>query len=145
MRVRRATLDHAVDDGSEVQVAAQDDQLTQVWSTAVAELEVSPDITPRQLAFVRLAKPLGLLDDTMLLAVGNDLTKDYLETRVRAEVSEALTSALGRDRQQRPRRTPCPPPPPAGTRAPATPPRSSSASRSAASPPAPRRASSRPG
>jgi chromosomal replication initiator protein len=97
MRVRRATLDHAVDDGSEVQVAAQDDQLTQVWSTAVAELEVSPDITPRQLAFVRLAKPLGLLDDTMLLAVGNDLTKDYLETRVRAEVSEALTSALGRD------------------------------------------------
>jgi chromosomal replication initiator protein len=97
MRARRATLDHAATDGSEVQVAAQDDQLTQVWSTAVAQLEVSPDITPRQLAFVRLAKPLGLLDDTMLLAVGNDLTKDYLETRVRAEVSEALAAALGRD------------------------------------------------
>jgi len=78
-------------------VPSQDDQLHQVWATAVAQLEVSPDITPRQLAFVRLATPLGLLDGTMLLAVGNDLTKDYLETRVRAEVTEALGSALGRE------------------------------------------------
>jgi chromosomal replication initiator protein len=93
----RATLDHATHDGSEVQVSAQDDQLTQVWSAAMAQLEVSPDITPRQLAFVRLAKPLGLLDGTMLLAVGNDLTKDYLETRVRQEVSDALAAALGRE------------------------------------------------
>lgn len=78
-------------------MSVQDDQPARVWSTALSQLEVSPDITPRQLAFVRLATPLGLLDGTMLLAVGNDLTKDYLETRVRAEVSEALSSALGRD------------------------------------------------
>lgn len=78
-------------------MSGQDDQLTQVWSAAMAQLEVSPDITPRQLAFVRLAKPLGLLDGTMLLAVGNDLTKDYLETRVRQEVSDALAAALGRE------------------------------------------------
>jgi chromosomal replication initiator protein len=93
----RATLDHATHDGSEVQVSGQDDQPGQVWSAAMAQLEVSPDITPRQLAFVRLAKPLGLLDGTMLLAVGNDLTKDYLETRVRQEVSDALAAALGRE------------------------------------------------
>lgn len=78
-------------------MSGQDDQLGQVWSAAMAQLEVSPDITPRQLAFVRLAKPLGLLDGTMLLAVGNDLTKDYLETRVRQEVTEALAGALGRE------------------------------------------------
>ncbi|MEN1974283.1 chromosomal replication initiator protein DnaA [Cellulomonas sp. P4] len=78
-------------------MSGQDDQLGQVWSAAMAQLEVSPDITPRQLAFVRLAKPLGLLDGTMLLAVGNDLTKDYLETRVRQEVTEALAAALGRE------------------------------------------------
>ncbi len=78
-------------------MSGQDDQLGQVWSAAMAQLEVSPDITPRQLAFVRLAKPLGLLDGTMLLAVGNDLTKDYLETRVRQEVTEALATALGRE------------------------------------------------
>jgi chromosomal replication initiator protein len=93
--VRHSTT--ATHDGSEVQVSGQDDQLSQVWSAAMAQLDASPDITPRQLAFVRLAKPLGLLDGTMLLAVGNDLTKDYLETRVRQEVSDALASALGRE------------------------------------------------
>jgi chromosomal replication initiator protein len=78
-------------------VSSQDDQPARIWAEAVAELEHSPDITPRQLAFVKLAKPLGLLDGTMLLAVGNDLTKEYLETRVRTEVTDALTSALGRE------------------------------------------------
>jgi chromosomal replication initiator protein len=78
-------------------VSPQDDQPARIWAEAVAELENSPDITPRQIAFVRLAKPLGILDGTMLLAVGNDLTKEYLETRVRTEVTEALTSALGRE------------------------------------------------
>src|SRR4051812_6139046 len=78
-------------------VAGQDDHLVDVWSRAVGEIEQSPDITPRQLAFVKLAQPLGLLDGTMLLAVGNDLTKDYLESRVRSEVTAALTNALGRE------------------------------------------------
>jgi chromosomal replication initiator protein len=78
-------------------VSSQDDQPARIWAEAVAELEHSPDITPRQLAFVKLAKPLGLLDGTMLLAVGNDLTKEYLETRVRTEVTDALTAALGRE------------------------------------------------
>jgi chromosomal replication initiator protein len=76
---------------------SQDEELARVWGHVVGSLETSPDITPRQLAFVRLARPLGLLDGTLLLAVGNDLTKDYLESRVRAEVSGALTEALGRD------------------------------------------------
>ncbi|RHA39623.1 chromosomal replication initiator protein DnaA [Cellulomonas rhizosphaerae] len=75
----------------------QDEELTRVWGHVVTTLEASPDITPRQLAFVRLAKPLGLLDGTLLLAVGNDLTKDYLESRVRPEVTDALSTALGRD------------------------------------------------
>lgn len=76
---------------------SQDEEPTRVWAHVVASLEASPDITPRQLAFVRLAHPLGLLDGTMILAVGNDLTKEYLETRVRAEVTQALAEALGRE------------------------------------------------
>ncbi|WP_029291094.1 chromosomal replication initiator protein DnaA [Cellulomonas sp. HZM] len=75
----------------------QDQELTRVWGHVVTTLEASPDITRRQLAFVRLAQPLGLLDGTLLLAVGNDLTKDYLESRVRTEVNEALAEALGRE------------------------------------------------
>ncbi|QCB92178.1 chromosomal replication initiator protein DnaA [Cellulomonas shaoxiangyii] len=76
---------------------SQDEEPARVWGHVVASLEASPDITPRQLAFVRLAHPLGLLDGTMILAVGNDLTKEYLESRVRGEVTEALTEALGRE------------------------------------------------
>jgi len=76
---------------------SQDEELARVWGHVVSTLEGSPDITPRQIAFVRLARPLGLLDGTLLLAVGNDLTKDYLETRVRSEVTDALSDALERE------------------------------------------------
>jgi chromosomal replication initiator protein len=73
------------------------DDLARIWGHVVTSLESSPDITPRQLAFVRLARPLGLFDGTLLLAVGNDLTKEYLEARVRTEVTVALSEALGRE------------------------------------------------
>ncbi|CAM5786930.1 chromosomal replication initiator protein DnaA [Cellulomonas persica] len=76
---------------------AQDEELTRVWGHVVNSLESSPDITQRQLAFVRLAQPLGLLDGTLILAVGNEYTKEYLETKVRTEVTEALNDALGRE------------------------------------------------
>ena len=76
---------------------SQDEELARVWGHVVSTLEQSPDITPRQIAFVRLARPLGLLDGTLLLAVGNDLTKDYLESRVRGEVTDALSTALDRE------------------------------------------------
>ena len=73
------------------------DDLAQIWGHVVSELGTSPDITPRQLAFVRLARPLGLFDGTLLLAVGNDFTKEYLESRVRTEVTHALSEAIGRE------------------------------------------------
>ncbi|TQL02216.1 chromosomal replication initiator protein DnaA [Cellulomonas sp. SLBN-39] len=76
---------------------SQDEEPARVWGHVVQTLEASPDITPRQLAFVRLAHPLGILDGTMILAVGNDLTKEYLETRVRDEVTGALSQALDRE------------------------------------------------
>jgi chromosomal replication initiator protein len=78
-------------------VATTDENISAIWNQAIAELEASPDITPRQLAFVRLAKPLGLFDGTVIIAVANDHTRDFLETRVRAEVVQALSNALGRD------------------------------------------------
>ncbi len=75
----------------------QDNPIGEIWERAVTELQDSPDMSPRQLAFVRLAHPLGLLDGTVLLAVADDHAKDYLESRVRAELTEALTHALGRE------------------------------------------------
>ena len=76
-------------------MAAQDDSIAHVWDQAVGQLATDPSTTSQQLAFIRLARPVGLLDGTMLLTVGNTFTKDYLETRVRDELLAALSAALG--------------------------------------------------
>ena len=78
-------------------MAGQDDAVAQVWDRAVERLATEPGTTSQQLAFVRLARPVGLLDGTVLLSVDNDFTKDYLETRVRAEIISALSAVLGQD------------------------------------------------
>ena len=75
----------------------QDASIAQVWDQAVGRLAADPTTSAQQLAFVRLVRPLGLLDETVLLAVGNEFTKDYLESRVRHEITSALSSVLGLD------------------------------------------------
>jgi chromosomal replication initiator protein len=64
-----------------------------VWERAIAQLD--DDVTQHQRAFVRLTKPLGLLDGTALLAVPNDLTKDVIEQKVREPLTRALSDAYG--------------------------------------------------
>jgi len=76
-------------------VATQDDSIAQVWGRAVGQLATDPATTSQQLAFIRLARPVGLLDGTMLLSVDNTFTKDYLETRVRNELLTVLSNVLG--------------------------------------------------
>ena len=51
----------------------------------------------QQRAFVALTRPLGLVEDTALIAAPNDFTKDVLETRLRPVVTAALSAQLGRD------------------------------------------------
>lgn len=65
-----------------------------VWERAVAQLDEG-GVTPHQRAFVRLTRPLGLLDGTALLAVPNDLTKEVIEQKVREPLTRALSDALG--------------------------------------------------
>ena len=76
-------------------MAAQDDSIAQIWDRAVGQLATDPATTSQQLAFIRLARPVGLLDGTMLLSVDNTFTKDYLETRVRNELLTVLSNVLG--------------------------------------------------
>ncbi len=78
-------------------MAPQDDSIAEVWDRAVGQLATDPATTSQQLAFIRLARPVGLLDGTVLLSVDNTFTKDYLETRVRSELIGALSSVLGTD------------------------------------------------
>ncbi|WP_432573082.1 chromosomal replication initiator protein DnaA [Kineococcus sp. SYSU DK005] len=65
-----------------------------VWERAVAQLDEG-EVPPNQRAFVRLTRPLGLLNGTALLAVPNDLTKEVIEQKVREPLTRALSEQLG--------------------------------------------------
>ena len=67
-----------------------------VWHNALTALDAD-GLPPTQRAFLRQAKFVGLLDQTALLAVPDEFTKDILETRVRQQVVAALSSQLGSD------------------------------------------------
>ena len=67
-----------------------------VWQNTLTALDAA-GIPAQQRAFLRLARFVGLLDQTALLAVPNDYTKDIVETRVREQVAQALSDQLGRD------------------------------------------------
>ena len=73
-----------------------DATMTQLWRTTLEVLD-SDGIPVQQRAFLSLAKLVGLLDDTALIAVPNDFTKDIVETRLRDRVTATLGSQLGRD------------------------------------------------
>ena len=65
-----------------------------VWRRALEALDAS-GVTPQQRAFVRLTRPVGLLDGTALLAAPNELTKEVLEQRMRETIIDLLTTELG--------------------------------------------------
>ncbi len=70
--------------------------MTQLWTTTLEALD-SDGIPVQQRAFLSLARLVGLLDGTALIAVPNDFTKDVVETRLRDRVTQTLGEQLGRD------------------------------------------------
>ena len=70
--------------------------LSQVWQRTLRTL-TDAGLPAQQKAFLRLARLVGLIDSTALVAVPNDLTKDILEQRLRAQVTDALGTALDRE------------------------------------------------
>lgn len=70
--------------------------MDQIWRTTLDALD-SDGIPVQQRAFLSLARLVGLLDETALIAVPNDFTKDIVETRLRDRVTETLSSQLGHD------------------------------------------------
>ena len=69
--------------------------IAETWQVAVSRLSSSGDIRPAQLAFVRQARALGIIDDTLLLAVGSDLAKDFLEMQAREQIIAAVSDVHG--------------------------------------------------
>ncbi|MDP9221087.1 MAG: chromosomal replication initiator protein DnaA [Actinomycetota bacterium] len=70
--------------------------LSAVWQRTLESLTDSA-VSSQQRAFMRLTRPLGLVEDTLLLAAPNDFAKDVLEIRLKPLITGALTSQLGRE------------------------------------------------
>jgi chromosomal replication initiator protein len=71
-------------------------ELVNVWNRARTRFD-DPSIRPQQKAWIGLTRPLGLVEDTALLAAPNDFAKDYLENRLRPLIASVLSDELGRD------------------------------------------------
>jgi chromosomal replication initiator protein len=72
--------------------------LAKVWARSLDEL-AEMHIEPAQRAWLQLTRPLGLVENTALIATPNEFVKEQLETRLRALITNALSRELGRSIQ----------------------------------------------
>ncbi|GAB3210670.1 chromosomal replication initiator protein DnaA [Marinactinospora endophytica] len=70
--------------------------LAMVWTSVLETLDNST-LPPQQRAWLPQTRPLGLIEDTALLAAPNEFAKEILETRLRPAISQALSAQLGRE------------------------------------------------
>ena len=82
--------------GREHSVSDQVLDLDSVWTRAIAGLGEDL-VSAQQRAWLRLTKPLALVQDTVVLATPNDFARDVLDTRLRPLVIDALSRELARD------------------------------------------------
>src|SRR6201995_1873816 len=69
--------------------------LAEVWARSLDGLS-EMGLPASQLAWLRLTRPLGLVENTALIATPNSFVKEYLETKLRPLVIHALSKELGR-------------------------------------------------
>jgi len=72
--------------------------LAEVWARSLEEL-AGMQIEPAHRAWLQLTRPLGLVENTALIATPNEFVKEQLETRLRALITNALSRELGRNIQ----------------------------------------------
>lgn len=70
--------------------------LSQAWDQAVARLDLE-ELGPAYKTFVRMIRPLGDIEGTILLAAPNEFTKTFVEARLSSQLITALSQTLGRD------------------------------------------------
>ncbi len=69
----------------------QSADLGAAWSSVLGDLQ------PNQRAWLRSSEPVTLHESTAIVAVPNDFTRTQLEGRLRGQLEDALTVALGRE------------------------------------------------
>jgi len=65
-----------------------------VWEQVVRELSAGT-LSPQQRAWMRVTRPIGLLDGTALLAAPSEFAKDAIERVLREPITDALSRRLG--------------------------------------------------
>ncbi|MEO6204557.1 MAG: hypothetical protein ABIO67_04135, partial [Mycobacteriales bacterium] len=90
--------DHALPEATPVDNAGAPgpNDLEEVWARAVTGLS-DGQLSPQHRAWVGLTRPLGLMEDTVLLAAPNEFAKDVLDSRLRPVIAGALSAAFGRE------------------------------------------------
>src|SRR5271166_4235491 len=84
--------------GCEGSAQVTNSDLADVWARSLDGL-ADLQIQPHQRAWLKLTRPLGLVENTALIATPNEFVKEQLETRLRALITQALSQELGRDIQ----------------------------------------------
>jgi chromosomal replication initiator protein len=84
--------------GARGERAVSETDLADVWARSldgIADLQIKP----HQRAWLKLTRPLGLVENTALIATPNEFVKEQLETRLRPLITHALSAELGRSIQ----------------------------------------------
>ena len=77
-------------------MAEESTDLAQVWVRAVGRFDETT-VRPYQRAWLSLTRPVGLVEDTALLAAPNAFAKEWIETRLRPLIVKVLSDEMGRD------------------------------------------------
>jgi chromosomal replication initiator protein len=77
-------------------VTEQDHDLAGLWARALGDLALG-DLQPQHRAFLRLTRPITLVEDTAVLAANNHFAKEVIETRLRTLLTDALSKQAGRE------------------------------------------------
>jgi chromosomal replication initiator protein len=94
-RLKSTTASPPPAEGGVSAVSERQTDLGQVWNEVVRELSTGT-LSPQQRAWMRVTRPIGLLDGTALLAAPSDFAKDAIERVLRTPISAALSRHLGR-------------------------------------------------
>jgi chromosomal replication initiator protein len=73
-----------------------DDELSGVWAQVLDQTLTTESVEGSQRAFINMSRPVALIDDTLLLAVANDMTRWVIESRYQASICAALSTAFSR-------------------------------------------------
>jgi chromosomal replication initiator protein len=76
--------------------AEHDPDLAGLWARALNDLSLG-DLAPQHRAFLRLTRPIALVEGMAVLAAPNEFAKEVIETRLRELLVDALSDQAGRE------------------------------------------------